>query len=171
MMNEILIGNLCSLCAIATDTFSGTRKKRSEILSIQIVSSVFYSAGTIVLKGYSSSVQSAVAILRNLAAIKNVKSKAVEWTLILLGVILGFVFNNRGLIGCLPIVANLEYSIAVFRFKDDERKLKVAFILSMLLFFVFGISIMNYVAAAGNVVVAVTTAISLLKGTAQKKQE
>lgn len=163
MMNDILIGNLCSLCAIITDSFSGTRKKRSEILGIQIISSVFYSAGTIVLKGYSSTVQSAVAILRNLAAIKNVRSKAVEWTLILLGVVLGFLFNNRGLIGWLPIIANLEYSIAVFRFKDDERRLKIAFIINMLMFFVFGISIKNYVAAVGNIVVTVTTLISLLK--------
>ena len=166
-MNDIVIGNIFSLCAVLTDSFSGTRKKRNEILGIQIVSSVFYSAATIVLKGYSSSVQSGVAVLRNLAAIKNIKSKVVEWTLILLGVVLGFVFNNRGLIGWLPIVANLEYSIAVFRFKNDEKKLKFAFILNMLLFFVFGISIMNYVAAAGNIVVAVTTALSLVKGSSR----
>ena len=166
-MNDILIGNICSLCAVLTDSFSGTRKKRNEILGIQIVSSAFYSASTIVLKGYSSSLQSAVSILRNLAAIKNIKSKVVERTLILLGVVLGFVFNNRGLIGWLPIVANLEYSVAVFRFKDDERKLKYAFIVNMLLFFVFGIFIKNYVAAAGNIVVTVTTALSLAKGSSR----
>jgi hypothetical protein len=33
--------------------------------------------------------------LRNLAAMKNVKSRVIEWSLILLGVVPGIVFNNR----------------------------------------------------------------------------
>lgn len=41
---------------------------------------------------------------------KNVKNKALEWMLILAGVVLGIIFNNRGLLGWLPIIANLEYS-------------------------------------------------------------
>ena len=148
---------------MVSDSVSGTRKKRSEILAIQMLSQVFYGVGTIILKGYSSTAQNVVALLRNLAAMKNVKSKAVEWTLILLGVVLGIVFNNRGLIGWLPVVANLEYSVAVFRFKDRERSLKIAFILNMLMYVVFSLAIMNYVGVVANVVVAVTTAISLVR--------
>ena len=163
-MNDLLIGNLCSLCAMISDSVSGTRKKRKEILAVQIVSQFFYGAGTVVLKAYSSTAQNVVAVLRNLAAMKNVKSKAVEWILVLLGVVLGVVFNNRGLLGWVPILANLEYSLAVFRFKDNEKPLKIAFILNMLLFFGFSLAIRNYVAAAGNIVVAVTTAVSLWKG-------
>lgn len=148
---------------MVSDSVSGTRKKRSEILAIQMLSQVFYGVGTIILKGYSSTAQNVVALLRNLAAMKNVKSKAVEWTLILLGVVLGIVFNNRGLIGWLPVVANLEYSVAFFRFKDRERSLKIAFILNMLMYVVFSLAIMNYVGVVANVVVAVTTAISLVR--------
>ena len=59
-----------------TDSISGTRKKRSEILAVQTVSQVFYSMSTIFLKGYSATVQNAVPILRNLAAMKNIRSKA-----------------------------------------------------------------------------------------------
>ena len=120
-------------------------------------------SGTIILKGCSSTEQNAVAILRNLAAMKNIKSRVIEWTLILLGVVLGIVFNNRGLIGWLPVIANLEYSAAVFRFRDQERRLKYAFILNMVMYVVFSFAIMNYVGAVANIVVAVTTAISLFR--------
>ena len=163
-MTEVLIGNACSLCAAVTDSISGTRKRPNQILAIQMLSQVFYGVGTIILKGYSSTVQNAVAILRNLAAIKQIKSKIVEWILILLGVGLGIVFNNLGWIGWLPIVANLEYSIAVFQFKNNPRGLKIAFIINMLMYFSFSVIIMNYVAAAANIVVAVVTAIALIKG-------
>lgn len=162
-MNDVIVGNVCSLCAMATDSVSTTRKKHSQILGIQILSQLFYGAGSIILKGYSSTAQNAVAILRNLAAMKQLKYKAIEWILILLGVVLGVVFNNRGLLGWLPIVGNLEYSIAVFQCKNNERGLKAAFIVNMLMFCAFNVVIWNFVGAAANVVVVVTTLISLLR--------
>ena len=160
---EIIVGNVCSLCAMVSDSIAGTRKRRSQILGIQIISQFFYAAGAIILKGYSSAAQNAVAVLRNLAGIKNVKSKAIEWSLILLGVALGAVFNNRGILGWLPIAANFMYSVAIFRFKDDERRLKLVLIVNLLMYSAFSLVIQNYVGAAANTVVAVVTAISLIK--------
>lgn len=162
-MNEIIAGNICSLCAMITDSISGTRKKRSEILAVQILSQFFYGAASVILKGYSSTAQNVVAVFRNLAGIKNIKSKTVEWILILLGVVLGIAFNNRGLLGILPVAANLEYSIAVFRFKDSGRKLKIAFLINMLMYAVFSAVILNFVGAASCIFIAATTAISLIR--------
>lgn len=159
----VIIGNLFSLCAMVSDSVSGTRKKHSEIMAVQIVSQFFYAASSIALKGYSSTAQNVVAVFRNLAAMKNVKSKVLEWALILAGVALGIAFNNRGLLGWLPIIANLEYSISVFRLKDNEKALKLAFIVNMVMYAVFSVVIMNYVGAVSCTVIAVTTAVSLLK--------
>ena len=162
-LNEVIVGNVCSLCAMVTDSISGTRKKNSQILGIQIISQFFYAAGSIILKGYSSTMQNLVAIFRNLAAIKNVKSKWIEWILILLGVVLGVIFNNRGLLGYLPVVANLEYSICMFRFKENARGLKISLIVNVIMYGIFNLLIMNYVGAAACIVVGVTTSISLIK--------
>ena len=159
----VLIGNLFSLCAMVSDSISGTRKKHSQIMAVQIISQFFYAASSIALKGYSSTAQNAVAVFRNLAAMKNVKSKALEWGLILAGVALGVAFNNRGLLGWLPIVANLEYSIAVFRLKDNERALKLAFIVNMVMYAMFSVVILNVVGAVSCTVIAVTTALSLIR--------
>lgn len=132
-------------------------------MAVQIVSQFFYGASSIVLKGYSSTAQNAVAVFRNFAAMKNVKSKVLEWVLILAGVVLGIVFNNRGLLGWLPIIANLEYSIAVFKLKDNEKALKLAFIINMVMFAAFSLVIMNYVGTLSCTVIAVTTAVSLIR--------
>ena len=172
-LNEIIVGNVCSLCACVTDSVSGAQKKRSRILGVQILSQVFYAAGSIILKGYSSTAQNVVAVLRNLAAMKNVRHRAVEWTLIALGVVLGIVgivlnHNVNGWLDWLPIAANLEYSVAVFRFRDGERKLKLAFIANMLMFSVFDFAIKNFVGAAACIVVAVITAVSLIRGAGKK---
>lgn len=163
MSTTIIIGNIFSLCAMISDSISGTRKKHSEILAVQIISQFFYSASSLVLKGYSSTVQSAVAILRNFAAIKNIKSKLIEWILILLGVVLGVVFNSNGLLGYLPVVANFIYSVSVFRLKSNEKMLKAVFIVNMIMFAIFNAAIMNYVGLFSCAVVAATTLFSLIK--------
>ena len=162
-MTYIVIGNILTLCAMLSDSFSGTRKKHSEIMGVQILSQFFYGASSTILKAYSATAQNIVAVLRNLAAMKNVKSKAIEWILILLGVVLGVILNNRGLLGWIPIVANFEYSVAVFKFKNNERYLKIAFIINSVLFAIFNLIVMNYVGFVGGLVVGITTLISLIK--------
>ena len=162
-IGEILAGNLSSLCAMVTDSISGTRKKQKQILLLQSLSQVFYMTSYIVLRGYSSAVQCVVGILRNFAAMWKIKSKVVEWILVAMGVGLGIYFNNMGLLGWLPVVANLEYSIAVFRFKENPRALKIAFLINMLMYCVFNAIILNFVGAISSLVVAVTTLIFLIK--------
>ena len=170
-MQNIIYGNLCSLGAMLTDSISGTRKKQKEILAIQIISQVFYAASSAFLKGYSATVQNLLAIFRNLLAMGENKKKYLEYILIGLGVVLGFIFNNRGVLGWLPIIANFEYSIAVFRFKDNERALKISFVINALMFTVFSIVIQNYVGIISNTVVAVTTVIALIKEKTDSKKE
>jgi len=161
-MNEVLIGNLTSLFAMVTDSISGTRHKQKSILFFQSISQIFYGASSIILKGYSSAVQNVVGILRNIAAIRRINNKVLEWVLVLLGVVLGFAFNNRGLLGLVPVIANFEYSVCVFRFKDNEKALKISFVIDMAAFVFFNIMIMNYVGAFACLVAGVTTVISLL---------
>ena len=76
-------------------------------------------------------VQHAVSVVRNLAAIRGVQSKVVEWSLVGIAFVLGVVFNNLGVIGWLPVIANLEYSVAVFRFKENGTALKKALLLTL----------------------------------------
>lgn len=174
-MHDILIGNIFSFCAMITNSLSGTRKKHKEILGIQIVSFVFYGTGSFILKGYSSTVQNAVGIFRNIAAMKEIRRKVLgyvtEALLITAGVVLGIVFNNRGVLGILPVVANLEYSVAVFRFKNNERLLKIAFVINLFMYTVFAAVISDYVSIAANLIAAVTTAIWLIKDVRMAKSK
>ena len=87
----------------------------------------------------------------------------IEYMLIVMGVVLGVAFNNRGIAGWLPVIGNLEYSIAVFRFKDDERALKIAFLISVLMFAAFNVVIMNIVGLIVNAVVVASLVAFLCK--------
>ena len=160
---NIVIGNVCSILAMVTDSISATRKTAKAVLHIQNLSQLIYCIGTIVLGGYSGAVQNVVSILRNFVAIRNIKNKFLEWLLVSLGVILGLVFNNLGLMGLLPVVANLQYTLAVFRFQDNDRALKISFAIAVGLFALFNLAIYNVVGVLSNLVVFVTTVINLLR--------
>ena len=160
---DIVIGNACSLCAMITDSISSTRKTAKGVLWAQNLSQVFYFIGGIVLKGYSSAVQNAVSFLRNTLAIANVQSKWVQWLMVALGVGLGVYFNNLGLVGWLPIIANFIYTVSVFRFSDNERALKIAFVICVAMFCVFNAFILNFVGVGTNLFVMITGLISLFK--------
>ena len=172
-MNNIslLLGNGCSLLATLSNMFASTRKTARGVLLVQSLAQVFYFLCGIFLKGYSGSVQNLVSIVRNFVAMgKKKSSKWVEWALIAAAVVLGVVFNNRGLAGWLPIVGNLEYSLAVFRFRDDQRMLKAALVVSLLIFVVFNVIIGNVVGTVADTVIAITTMIDLWR-TREKKEE
>lgn len=162
-MDHLIWGNLFSLAAMGTDALSASRKTARGVLLVQSLSQIFYGLSSVVLKGYSAAAQNAVSLLRNALAIRGNQSKLWQWLLIALGVGLGVGFNNLGLVGWLPIVANLEYSLAVFRYGDNERALKIAFLINSVLFGVFNAAIYNVVGVAANIVVVVTTVIFLMK--------
>ena len=87
MNTAIIIGNLFSLFGMLSEAVSATLKTARRVLVMQSIAQVFWFAGTVVLKGYSGSVQNAVSILRNFLAIKKVENKAIEWTVAIVGVV------------------------------------------------------------------------------------
>jgi hypothetical protein len=159
---SLLLGNGCSLLATLSNMFASTRKTARSVLLVQSVGQAFYFACALFLKAPSGAVQNAVSIVRNFVAMgKKKSSKWVEWALIAAAVVLGVAFNNRGIAGWLPIVGNLEYSLAVFRYRDDQRMLKAALVVSLLFFIVFNVIISNYVGVvADSVVVGFVTVSS-----------
>ena len=163
-MNHVIAGNVFSLLATGTDIYSSSAKSTKRILLAQTVSQVLLGLSSLVLGGYSAVVQNVVSAVRNLTAAGNKSFKWIEYLLIALGVILGMVFNNLGILGWLPIVANLEYSLAVFRFKNNERMLKTAFAACIVMYAVFNLFLKNYVGALSNLAVLFTTVFFLLKG-------
>ncbi|MBQ4651299.1 MAG: YgjV family protein [Oscillospiraceae bacterium] len=162
-MLNLIIGNVCSLLAMITDSLSSTRKNTKEVLLLQSIGQVIYGVGTAILGGYSGAVQNFVSLLRNIFAISGKKSKVLEWTFVALGVVLGLAFNNLGFMGLLPVIANFQYTIAIFRFKDNERALKISFMFCVAMFCCFNFAIYNVVGVVSNLIIFITTAIAVFR--------
>lgn len=167
-MNHLIAGNIFSLLGMGADMVSASQKTAKGVLWVQTLGQVLYTVSCAFLQGYSAVVQHAVSVVRNLAAIYGVQSKAVEWGLVGIAFVLGVVFNNLGVMGWLPIIANLEYSLAVFRFKENGTALKKALLFTLALYAAFNVSIQNYVGVLSNAAVFMSALLFLIRD--QKKE-
>lgn len=162
MLNFIL-GNVCGILAMLSDSYSATKTSKKDILLTQSISQFIYGTSSIFLKGYSASVQNFMSIVRNFIALKENPSDFIQWILIIVSVVLGVIFNNRGIAGWLPILANLEYSIAVVYVKNNETLLKISFLITVILYTLFNIYILNIVGTITNSIVIISYATSIYK--------
>ena len=162
-MAGIIFGNICSFLATITDSISSTRKTVKGVLGMQCLSQIIFIVVSIAFQGYADLVQNVVGLVRNLFAMSKKQVKGIEWVFVTLAVGLGLWFNNLGWLGLLPVLANFEYSLAVFRFADDERAMKVAFAVMNLLYMVYNFCMLNVVGGICSAVVIVTTVIYLVK--------
>lgn len=167
---NVILGNFFSLAAMGADTFASSRKTPKGVLLVQCLSQLAMGLSVLVLKGYSAVVQNGISILRNLRAATNKGGKWLEWVFLALAVTLGLYFNNLGVIGLLPVVANVGYSLTIYFFSHDKIKLKIAYLITNVLFAVFNGVILNFVGTASNIFVAVATGIFIFKDWKQRKQ-
>lgn len=168
-MNEIIIGNICSIGAMISDSYSSTKKTRKDILLVQCISQIFYAAGSFILKGYSATVQNVVTIFRNTYAVYGKRNRLAEWFFILLPVILGLAFNNRSWLGVLPVVANLQYSLIMMFCRENPIMLKYSLVVVCILFTVFNFAIMNFVSGISCIVTTIVTLIAIIKSKSNKE--
>lgn len=148
-----------------TDSISSKKNTIKEILFFQSLSQVIYGISSIILGGYSAAVQNAVTIIRNYFASKEKTYPSIEVVLIILGVVLGYAFNNLRYIGFLPIIANFQYSVVVFKFKKNEKMIKISFAICIFIYVIFNFLILNIVGGFTNFFVFCVTVHELLKRT------
>lgn len=162
-MINIILGNIASLLSCLLDSFSATRKNKKDMLKIQCLSVLVYTIANSFLKAYSAVVQNVCALVRNILATKGIENKTIEYIIIAASLFFGIYFNNLGLIGLLPVFANVEYSICMFVLKGNVKGLKLSFLICNICFIILNLYIKNYVGFVFTTVIVLSTTISLLK--------
>lgn len=162
-MINIILGNIASLVSCLLDSFSATKKNRKEMLKIQCFSVLVYTIANTLLQAYSAVVQNVCSLIRNILATKGIENKTIEYIIIAASLLFGIYFNNLGLIGLLPVFANVEYSICMFVLKDNVKGLKLSFLICNICFIILNLCIKNYVGFVFTTIIVLSAIISLLK--------
>lgn len=138
------VATIFSTLAVIVFIVSATFKNKNKILIIQVLAHILLGIGEFISKAWASIVQEIISILRNILVFFHKNTKWVNYTLILLGVLIGLYCGLMGQntftpwkgwdpakwYGYLPVIANLEYSIVVCNSKLNAKWLKLALAIS-----------------------------------------
>lgn len=141
----VIIGNIIAFIASVFMVIAGLLNERKQILAMQIIQMTLFIISNIVLKGYTAVVINAISIIRNLFAYKDKLSNMVSYILLALTAVFTFIFNNHFIIGLLPLVGTIVFTLNLNN--KSIIKIKLALSFSMLMWLIFDIYIQSYSSA------------------------
>ena len=124
------------------------------------------------LGGYTGAISISVSIIRNTLMIKNWDSIYSTILLVIIQVSAGTYFNNLGLIGLLPLISSVSYTIVSFA-TDKVQWLRWVTVENMILWAFYDFTIKAYPALIMDVFITITTLIAIAKYSSfgKKKKE
>ena len=103
-----------------------------------------------------------ISIIRNSLMVKKKMTKAILTILIIIQIIVGSYLNQLGLIGYLPIISSVSYSLAI-AITRNLQWLRWVIIENMLLWLIYDLTIQAYPAAITDITITLTTLIAIIK--------
>lgn len=168
-MNYIVIGNIIALIASLLMLYSGYIKKKQKILFVQTIQIGLSVLSNVVLGGISGAIINALSLLRNVLCYKEKLNKVWKLILIILSTILTLKFNNLGIIGLLPVVSMVVYTILIDL--KNVIKFKYLILFTMTMWLIYDIYIMSYTAAIFDLGTIIANIIAIIQIKRNKGEE
>ena len=138
-MNYIITGNLIALVASLLMVYSGIVKKKSDIIYIQTIQILLSVVSNIVLGGITGAIVNFASCIRNILCYKNKLGSKEKFILILIVSVLSIKFNNLSIIGLLPLISTVIYTLLINI--KDLVKFKWVLALTSVLWFIYDLYI------------------------------
>lgn len=160
-MTRIIIGNLFSFISCIFLLKSIKSKEKINMLKYQVLDCFFYITADIFFKAYSALFTQIISLIRNILGMKNKLNYIMIFILSMLMVIVGIIVNTNGLIGFIPIIASVLYTILLNH--QNIKVLKLSLFLNMLLWVIFDILILDIVSFIVDLIVCIFSLIHFIK--------
>lgn len=160
-MTNIIIANIIAFIASILMTYTGILKKKSTIILVQTIQIALFVLSNLILGGITGAIVNAISCVRNILCYKDKLGKLSKTFIIISTVVLSLMFNNLGIIGLLPIIATVLYTL----FMDVKDIIKFKYLSSFisLLWGIYDIVIKSYSSAFFDFLTIITTIISIIK--------
>lgn len=148
-----------SACCLCYSTFG---KQKENILKWQVANTSFLILANLFLKGYSGMATNVVCLVRNILGAKGRLNRTNTIVLTILIVVAGVAVNNRGLLGLLPVVASVEYSICMYLCKNAQQ-MRLALAVNVALWAIYDFAIGSYPMFATDLIVAGASVLNVFR--------
>ena len=161
-MNNIIIGNLISFVAATFVAASCLVNNRKTIFFLQFLNNAVLAVAALFFGAYSSITTLVICSVRNIVIVKNRFDKKAVIITILLVTAAGLTANNRGLLGLLPILCAVRYTICIYLFTDVKRT-RINILIDQITWAIYSFLILDICSALTSLVVAAVDIVSMIK--------
>ena len=166
---RIIIANAIDFIAALIQVGSGSIKKKSNILVVQIIQLLMQGVSMLLLGGITGAINNVLSCYRNYLCYKEKLNRVWKGILIAASVAMTVLFNNQGWLGIIPVAVCTVYILLMD--VKDPIKFKLLVTLSFVPWIIYHFALKLYVAAIFDAVSVVTSAVTLCLMMRGKKRE
>lgn len=142
---QIVIGNIVALVGSVLMAYSGIIKEKQKIIIVQTIQMLMLGLSNIILGGIPGAIINSVNCIRNILCYEEKLGFKEKMILVTISVGLSIYFNNLGIIGILPVIATVFYTMLMDM--KNVVKFKVLLIFTLILWGIYDIYIKSYTSA------------------------
>lgn len=157
----IVIANIIALIASILMVYSGLLKEKRKILFVHSIHIALFVVSNTLLKGISGVIINILSFIRNILCYNNKLNLAVKILLTVITIPVTIYFNNRGIIGLLPLVAALLF-LWLMTIKD-VKKFKLLMIVTTAMWGIYEFYIQSYTSFVFDILTIAANIISIIK--------
>ena len=161
-MNNIIIGNIISFISAAFLAVSCVVKNRKHIFILQFLNCAILAIASYFFGSYAAISTLILCCIRNIFIAKDKYTAKVMTVILVLVIVLGLLTNNRGLIGLLPVMATVEYTICCYLIKD-VHKTRISIFVNETIWVIYSLLVLDFSTALTDIIVIAVDLAVLFK--------
>lgn len=162
-MSNILIGNIISFAAAIFLAVSCVVKSRKQIFILQFMNCAVLAVASYFFGSYAAITTLALCCIRNIFIMKDKFSVPVMTVILILVIACGILTNNRGIIGLLPVIATVEYTICC-HYITDVGKTRISILVNEAIWIIYSFLVLDFSTAITDIIVVTVDIVSIAKG-------
>ena len=159
-MTNIIIGNIISFVGAIFLSTSCVLKNRKLIFYFQAINCFILAVASVFFNAYAGIATLIISGMRNIIVAHDKYNAKLMYVFLILTFIIGIATNNRGLIGLIPVIATIQYTICLKVFKTLMLT-RISIWVNTALWVVYSFIIMDYSTCFMDSISLVTVTFSL----------
>lgn len=160
-MNHVVIANIIALIGSIFMVVASYVKSDKMCVLLQSIQIFMFIISNILLKGLTGVIINTLSLVRNILTYKKKLNTFIKYALLVVIVVLSVIFNNLGIVGYLPLIGTIVFTI--FIDSKSNFKFRASLTFSIFMWLIYDTYIMSYSSAIFDFFSLVGGFISIFK--------
>ncbi len=158
----IVIGNIISFVAAVSMLLSAITKNRTTLFFLQFLECALLAVANLFFASYAGVWVLLLSAIRNILVAKEKYNKKMMWGFLVLTVLLSLLTNNRGMVGLIPMIATVQYTVCSL-FATNVVRAKWSMAVNTLFWIIYSAAVWDVSTAVSDLIVLLFTLWSIWK--------